>query len=272
MASLYKSIYPVKYLRDYLTQNIRPDGRDFLTFRPISINVSSITHADSSAIFKIGNTTVVCGIKAELSVPKAATPDKGYVVPNVSLSPICSPKFRPGPPSDQAQETSQLVYSILRDSDILDLSSLCICKDKLVWVLYCDMECIDCDGSVIDACIGALIASLATLTLPEVAYNPETGSTIVHTSKRHSVPIKSLVTSTTFAVFDNELLIADPTEEEETQSLTHFTIAMDKDVLCCVHKPGGVAISTDLFVKSLTRAKKRAERVRELIDTAITSK
>ena len=45
-------------------QDIRPDGRQFLSFRPISVNISSITHADSSAIFKIGNTTVVCGIKA----------------------------------------------------------------------------------------------------------------------------------------------------------------------------------------------------------------
>lgn len=45
-------------------QDVRPDGRQFLSFRPISVNISSITHADSSAIFKIGNTTIVCGIKA----------------------------------------------------------------------------------------------------------------------------------------------------------------------------------------------------------------
>lgn len=98
----------------------------------------------------------------ELAVPKAKTPDCGYIIPNVGLTPICSPKFRPGPPSDQAQVTSYLVDSILRDSEILDLTALCICKDKLAWVLYCDMECIDCDGSVIDACIGALVAALAT--------------------------------------------------------------------------------------------------------------
>lgn len=40
------------------------DGRKFLSFRPISINVSSIVQADSSAIFKLGDTTAVCGIKA----------------------------------------------------------------------------------------------------------------------------------------------------------------------------------------------------------------
>jgi len=272
MASLYRSIYPVKYLRDYLAQDIRPDGREFLSFRPVSINVSSITHADSSAIFKIGNTTVVCGIKAELAVPKAETPEKGYIIPNVGLSPICSAKFRPGPPSDQAQVTSKLVDSILRDSGILNLADLCICKDKLAWALYCDMECLDCDGSVIDACIGALVAALATLTLPEVSYNPETGSISVHPDKRNSVPIKSLISCTTFAVFDNDLLIADPTEEEENQALARFTIVIDKDELCGVHKPGGVPISSELFIKSFTKAKTRAERIQELIDTAIASK
>lgn len=49
---------------DLQEQNIRPDGRKFSSFRPISINVSSIVQADSSAIFKLGDTTAVCGIKA----------------------------------------------------------------------------------------------------------------------------------------------------------------------------------------------------------------
>ena len=44
-------------------QNVRTDGRKFLSFRPVSVNVSSIVQADSSAIFKLGDTTAVCGIK-----------------------------------------------------------------------------------------------------------------------------------------------------------------------------------------------------------------
>ena len=100
------------------------------------------------------------------------------------------------------------------------------------------------------------------MTLPEVTHNPDTGVTIVHPSNRNAVALKSLIVCTSFAVFDewvsyinikkgmekifkafrfihSDLLIADPTEEEEAQSLTKFTIAMDKEELCCVHKPGG---------------------------------
>lgn len=57
-------IHPKKYYRNYLAHSIRPDGREFDAFRPIRINVKSIGTADGSSIVKLGNTTVVCGIKA----------------------------------------------------------------------------------------------------------------------------------------------------------------------------------------------------------------
>lgn len=96
----------------------------------------------------------------ELATPKAESPDCGFLIPNVDLSPLCSPKFRPGPPSEEAQCATKLVDRILFNSGAVDLKDLCIHKDKLAWVLYCDIVCVDYDGAVIDACIGALMAAL----------------------------------------------------------------------------------------------------------------
>ncbi|XP_076178085.1 exosome complex component RRP43 [Ptiloglossa arizonensis] len=271
MDTQYKIIHPVKYLQDHLTQGIRPDGRQFLSFRPISVNISSITHADSSSIFKIGNTTVVCGIKAELATPKTEFNECGYIIPNIELSPLCSPKFRPGPPSDQAQVISKTIENILKNSAAVDLKDLCICKGKLVWVLYCDLLCINYDGSVIDACIGALTGALNTLCLPEIVYNVTTENIFVHSTKKIQFPIKALPVSITFAVFDDQLLIADPTDEEESLCLGRLTIVMNEEKICCVHKPGGIPISHNLFSKCLAKSKKRAELVRSLINTATLS-
>ncbi|KZC10945.1 Exosome complex component RRP43, partial [Dufourea novaeangliae] len=267
----YRTIHPVKYLQDHLAQNVRPDGRLFLSFRPISVNISSITHADSSSIFKIGNTTVVCGIKAELAIPKTESPEHGYIVPNVELSPLCSPKFRPGPPSNHAQVISKTIEIVLKNSDAVNLKDLCICKGKLVWVLYCDLLCINYDGSVIDACIGALTGALSTLNLPETVYNVATGNISVHPMNKIQFSIKALPVSVTFAIFTDQLLIADPTDEEESLCLGRLTIVMDKEKICYMHKPGGIPISYDLFVKCLAKSKKRAELVRSLINTAISS-
>ncbi len=38
-----------------------------------------ITTADGSSMVRIGNTTVVCGIKAEVSEPKINFPKEGYL-------------------------------------------------------------------------------------------------------------------------------------------------------------------------------------------------
>lgn len=75
---------------------------------------------------------------------------------------MCSSKYRPGPPSDHAQITSNLVSDIVINSKCVNLKDLCIVPDKLVWVVYCDMVCIDNDGSLVDACIMTLMASLKT--------------------------------------------------------------------------------------------------------------
>lgn len=101
-------------------------------------------------------------LSQELATPKADTPDHGYIVPNIELSPLCSSKFRPGPPSEQAQILSKSIDIILSNSAALDLRDLCICRNKLVWVLYCDILCLNYNGSVIDACTGALITALKT--------------------------------------------------------------------------------------------------------------
>lgn len=35
-----------------------------------------------------------------------------------------------------------------------------------------------------------------------------------------------------------QLLIADPTDDEESLSLGKLTIVSDEEAICCVHKPG----------------------------------
>lgn len=49
---------------------------------------------------------------------------------------------------------------LIKDSNWIDLKQLCIAKEKLVWTLYCDITCVDHDGSVLDASVVALSAAL----------------------------------------------------------------------------------------------------------------
>lgn len=84
------------------------------------------------------------------------------MVPNLELPPLCSPKFKSGPPSDQAQVLTQLIADIIENSGCIDLQDLCIYPDKLAWCLFIDFICLDFDGAIVDASILALMGALKT--------------------------------------------------------------------------------------------------------------
>ncbi|RZC35923.1 exosome complex component RRP43, partial [Asbolus verrucosus] len=251
-------LHTVKYYRDYLSHNIRPDGREFDKYRPILVNMGSVSTADGSAIAKVGRTTVVCGVKAELCQPKAETANEGFLIPNVELPPLCSPKFRPGPPTEQAQVATQLVADILKNSECLDLKSLCIFPDKLAWCLYADLICLDLDGSLIDACMIALIAALKSVTLPAIEYDAALDNKQVNMKDRKPLSITNIPSSTTFVMFDDKILI-DPTVDEEELCTALVTIVVKKNELSFIHKPGGNSITDDQLLNCVEESKKRAE-------------
>ena len=154
------------------------DARELLEFRPAIINVNSISSAEGSSLVKVGNTTIMCGIKIvridfqffklkinkllfqELAEPENMEPNLGFIIPNIELTKLCSPKYRAvGVPLD-AQILNQTIFNILLNSSCVDLSELCISNGKLAWVLYCDLVCLDDDGSVLDVAMIALMAAL----------------------------------------------------------------------------------------------------------------
>lgn len=84
----------------------------------------------------MGATTVVCGVKAEVAEPELDRENEGFLgayfssqylsgkvrwnvlipkptVPNLDLPAMCSPKFKPGPPSEEAQVLSDRLNQVL---------------------------------------------------------------------------------------------------------------------------------------------------------------
>lgn len=111
---IFKKITPEQYLSHLLNQDVRSDGRSVSEFREIVINDNCISTANGSAIVRAGENVFVCGIKAEIAEPFENSPNEGWIVPNLELSPLCSSKFKPGPPSDLAQVVSQELHQTLQ--------------------------------------------------------------------------------------------------------------------------------------------------------------
>uniref|UniRef100_A0A8D3B9L0 Exosome complex component RRP43 n=1 Tax=Scophthalmus maximus TaxID=52904 RepID=A0A8D3B9L0_SCOMX len=267
MAAGFKTVEPLEYHRSFLKENCRPDGRELSEFRTTTLNIGSISTANGSALVKFGNTTVMCGIKAELANPTVETPGKGYIVPDVDLPPLCSSRFRPGPPGEQAQAASQFIADVIESSGVIQTEDLCIDRGKLCWVLYCDMMCLDYDGNLLDACIVALLAALKNTRLPEVTFNTETSAPEVNSEKRQGLCIRKHPVATSFCIFDDSILIVDPTAEEESLATAQLTVVTDEeDRLCSVHKPGGTSMSGQKLQECISRATARQREIQKLID------
>lgn len=123
----------------------RANGRNPSQFRPAHINNGSLTHAEGSAVVRIGDTTVVCGIRGEiLAANKIAgnqiesstmtgsvepvfneAKELDLLVPNIDLATGCSPNFLPGlPPTTLAQSLSSRIYALLHSSRLIDIEDL----------------------------------------------------------------------------------------------------------------------------------------------------
>ncbi|KAM7436234.1 Exosome complex component RRP43 [Porites harrisoni] len=263
----------------------------------------SISTAEGSALVKLGNTTVVCGVKAEFAVPSQEKPKLGFIVPNVDLPPLCSSRFRPGPPSEQAQVLSQFVADIISNCEPISLEDLCILEGKLCWVLYVDIMCLSYDGNITDACLIAAVAALQNSRLHSVKIDEETQTPEPSEKKEVSLNLRQHPVASTFGIFDDDKVsehkstIADvadvpvltsPAGDGTTISLTSFEpcgglavcweenlvsgivtiVVTDDDRIAAVHKPGGSPLTDDKLQECFKKSVRRGKEVRDLIQTA----
>ncbi|KAH9927345.1 ribosomal protein S5 domain 2-type protein [Fomitopsis serialis] len=220
-AATFQRLHPKVYLERFLAENVRPDGRELGGWREVSVNVGSISTADGSALVRLGKTTVVCGVKAEIAEPELDSPEDGFLVPNLDLPAICHPRFKPGPPTEEAQVLSDRLNEVLVTSGVIPTKSLCIEAGKAVWVLYVDATCINYDGNAFDATLLAMVAALKNTRLPKTSFDAETGRTICSRKSKSPVHVSRLPASMSFGIFDNTHVLADPTSLRSPCSTPH---------------------------------------------------
>ncbi|KAK2745525.1 hypothetical protein FQN57_003650 [Myotisia sp. PD_48] len=160
LAELQPHIFALAHLQPSGNQApIRVNGRSEAQFRPASVNSGSLTHVNGSAVVRIGDTSAVCGIHAEIlptqsiagwkvsssfsqsdaqrSAKRRNTADAqdddedaeddddqirslGLLVPNVSLSTGCTPSIAASaPPTALAQSLSHQILSLLHSSRLV---------------------------------------------------------------------------------------------------------------------------------------------------------
>ncbi|KAM7436232.1 Exosome complex component RRP43 [Porites harrisoni] len=259
MAADFKTAQPLEYYRQFLKQDVRPDGRALLEFRKTILNVGSISTAEGSSLVKLGNTTVVCGVKAEFAVPSQEKPKLGFIG-QLNLS--CCVQF-------SANQFALHAFFWITSCEPISLEDLCIAEGKLCWVLYVDIMCLSYDGNITDACLIAAVAALQNTRLHSVKIDEETQTPEPSEKKEVSLNLRQHPVASTFGIFDDSVLFADPTDEEENLVSGIVTIVVtDDDKIAAVHKPGGSPLTDDKLQECFKKSGRRGKEVRDLIQTA----
>ncbi|KAF9738222.1 hypothetical protein PMIN06_001760 [Paraphaeosphaeria minitans] len=152
---IFAAVAPHPFLQAHLAASqpsktpLRANSRTAHDFRRVGINTGSLTHCNGSAVVRLGNTSAVCGVRAEIlheahvqgtadfapSTGNEAEEDPErereeieslrLLVPNVELSTGSTPQHIPGnAPSSFAQTLITRVQSLLLSTSLVRLSDL----------------------------------------------------------------------------------------------------------------------------------------------------
>lgn len=213
---IFAAVSPHPFLQAHLSADkpaIRANGRAAHEFRAPGVNTGSLTHCNGSAVVRLGNTSVVCGVRAEIlreedTPGTAARPvsddddDDGdddadeidalrLLVPNIELSTGSTPAHMPGnAPSTTAQALITRLRTLLHSTRLVRARDLRITHTpptsaaadpdtapetltKGYWVLYLDVFFLSLDGSAFDAAWLAVLSALRHTQLPRAYYDDE---------------------------------------------------------------------------------------------------
>ena len=248
-----------------LADGKRIDGRALDQHRPLSIETGLIQKANGSAKVMLGNTQVIAGVKIATGTPFPDTPDKGLLVVNAEILPLSSPFAEPGPPSEEAIELARVVDRGIRESEMVDLTKLCLVPGKSVVTIFVDCNVMNIDGNLFDATSYAVVSALRTAKMKKYVVKDDKAEA---TEEWVPVPVERNPVSVTMARIGDKLVV-DPSTEEEASMDMRITITTDDDGNVCASQKGEAStISPELVMQAVDTSTRIGKEIRAQIKEA----
>jgi exosome complex component RRP42 len=257
-----------EFIAELLGKGERLDGRAFNEYRELQIEANVVpAKAEGSALVRLGDTSVVAGVKVLVGEPYPDSPDEGVIMVTAEMSPIASPLFELGPPKEDAIELARIVDRGVRESNMVDAKGLCIEEGKKVYMVFADVYPLEYDGNLIDASSIAVNVALLTTKFPEMKVEEKH---VVATGEIKSLPVTNIAVEHTVVKIGKHLIL-DPTLKEEFVQDCRLTMAIDeKNNFTALQKGGGTgAMSLGLIGDAMDMALDAGKIMREKIDAAV---
>jgi len=245
-----------------LSEGKRIDERALDQTRPLTIETGLIQKANGSAKVTLGNTQVIAGVKIATGTPFPDTPDKGLLVVNAEILPMASPYAEPGPPSEEAIELARVVDRGIRESEMVDLTKLCLVPGKTVVTVFVDCNVMNVDGNLFDATSYAVVAALRTSKMKKYVVKDDKAEA---TDEMIPVPVERIPVSVTMARI-GEKMVVDPNTEEEASMDMRITITTEEEGHICASQKGEAStISPAQVLEAVDTSTRVGRLIREQI-------
>ena len=269
----FRRIRGKEYVEICLKRKIRSDGRALSRRRTPKIVQRVLDEADGSAMAEMGGTKVLVGIRLEVTYPRQDTPNEGEMDLKVHIGPSCSPKFKPGPAPEESFLLTRFLETTLDNARAVDMSQLCIEKNRSCWIMKVNVHCLSYDGNLRDVALLALTSALVDVEIP--AHETDEENRVVFVSGP-AVPLQvsHLPASFTFAHFsESDTLIFDPTTEEEDAMDTSVSVVLnERGVVVGLSVPGGAGVSEEVLRRCVVEANGQNKSTHEELNRALENR
>lgn len=248
------------YALELIVKGKRVDGRSFTDFRNIEIKENVVAKAEGSAQVSFGETQVIAGVKMNVGTPFPDTPDEGILVVNAEFTPLASPEFESGPPSEDAVELARIVDRGIRESKAIELDKLLIVSGEKVWSTFVDIHIINDQGNLLDCSALASIIALSNTKIPK--YEDEK---ILRGEYQKELPLVfKPINISVGKVLGNYIL--DPNYEEEQTLEARLSVAVrDDNKICALQKQGRKELTFNDIESMVDLAIEKSKELRKLV-------
>lgn len=251
------------HVKKSLDQNVRVDGRDIHEHRELDVEAGVISTAEGSARVTAGDAEILAGVKIESREPYPDSPDEGSIMVNVELLSMSDREFESGRPGIESIEPSRVIDRGLRESGAIDLEELCIEEGETVLGISIDIVPLNYDGNIYGLAALAALAALKDLDMPAVDDNGN-----IDWDEDGDMDFELDLEPLPVTIYKvDDLLLVDPTKDEEDIADARLTVTtLDDERVCSLQKGGDAPISDDEFNDMIDLAFETTEALRDDID------
>jgi exosome complex component RRP42 len=248
------------YALELIRKGRRVDGRKFDEFRKVEVKAGVVGKAEGSASVKIGETEVIAGVKMEIGTPYLDSPNEGVLIVSAEFSPIASPNFEAGPPTEDAVELARVVDRGLRESECIELDKLCLEPAKKCWMVFVDIHIINHQGNLLDASALASLVALLNTKIPKIE-----GEKIIRGEYTGKLPVVHKPINITVGKVGEQLILDPNIEEEEILDSKLAVAVREDDKICALQKQGRKGFGLVDVERMVDVAITKSKEIRELI-------